>query len=341
MITQSKYKNITNLLKINGINKGIIIGSRSLEKFQHDVNGIYISNYNFFYDENETITDIDIVCDRKDLNFDISKDKKTHSLIVEDNGINFIIDIYLTDIESFKLLNDTIRNSPKIGSWYDDIVIHTSEELNYAIKRGHAMYDIKWFKNIHKMSKLEKEIRIWLPFYVKTSDGNIPELYESIGDFVELHEKCMIEIHGSNKPKFTFDKSADEFFTDNLKRYFNHDELHEYFKHQDIPLYKKILKGDVLCEEEKWNELSEQEKIQCALEECYVIASERYLIPKIVKGDKNIFVRYAFMNALCGLSTTMTSGWFRDFLIDNYNEILKNYDCEFYKKLYKINFKID
>ena len=339
MIVQSKFRNVTDLLQSNGINKGIIIGSRSLKKFECDVNGIYLIDNSFYFNENESITDIDIICDRKDLDFDIPEYKKTHSLIIEDNNIKFIIEIYLTDIESFKLLNDTICNSPKLGQQYDDIVLYTSEELNYAIKRGHIMYDIKWFKNIHKMSKLEKELRIWLPFYVKTSDGNIPELYETIGEFSKLHEKCMIDIHGSSKPKFTFNKNADEFFSDNLKRYIEHDELHEYFKHDDIPMYKKILKGDVLCDKEKWDELSEEDKIHCALEECYVIASERYLIPKIIKGDNNIFVRYAFMNALRGLSTTMTSGWFRDFLIDNYSEILQNYDCEFYKKLYQINFK--
>jgi len=61
-------------------------------------------------------------------------------------------------------------------------------------------------------------------------------------------------------------------------------------------------------------------------EEATVIALERKIIP-IIKGesveDVNLFNAYKW--ALMRICTNLTSGWFRDFAIDNYFEILNQW----------------
>jgi hypothetical protein len=53
-----------------------------------------------------------------------------------------------------------------------------------------------------------------------------------------------------------------------------------------------------------------------------VIAAERMLIPSNWKYSSKL----AYIRSLEKVCTTLTSGWFRDFAIDNYPEILKLYD---------------
>ena len=56
-------------------------------------------------------------------------------------------------------------------------------------------------------------------------------------------------------------------------------------------------------------------------EEGFVIALERKIIPYL---DKDVDARSAFMWAIMRIGTNLTSGWFRDFAIDNYINIIKH-----------------
>ena len=306
---------------------GVFIGSRAILS---NTNLNPYQNYKtgeFFYDSQKPINDIDIVCLKKDIKFDFDKNKNIVNNFIIVNDIKINVEIHIADdIESLKIIYDSFVTDDEI------ITEYLPYELLYAIKRGHMTFDIKWLKNIHQMYQLKNKLK-----YIYDIDSKyISSVKMTVKDFYILHEKCMKKIHGDNKPKFSFDKSADEFFGQYVNRYIEHDKLHEYFKHTEIPMYKKILKGEVSCDKNKWDELSSNEKIYCALEEIYVIASERYLIPKILKGDSNLFVRLSFMKAMNSLSTTMTSGFFRDFLIDNYDVILLNYNPDYYKILYDV-----
>ena len=71
-----------------------------------------------------------------------------------------------------------------------------------------------------------------------------------------------------------------------------------------------------------WNDLSDLQKQQCVAEECYVIATERFLIPT----NYDYFWKLAYLKALQKVCTTLCSGWFRDYAIDYYPEIINLYD---------------
>jgi len=82
-----------------------------------------------------------------------------------------------------------------------------------------------------------------------------------------------------------------------------------------------------ICERELFDRLPFENKVQSVLEEAYVIASERYLL----KDD--ISPRDAFIKALRRICTTLCSGFFRSFAIDNYFDIVSGYDQGFTSKV--------
>lgn len=82
----------------------------------------------------------------------------------------------------------------------------------------------------------------------------------------------------------------------------------------------------VWCEKDKWELFTHEQKINCVREECFVIAIERYLMWR-----KNYPAKFAFMEALYRVCTTLTSNWFRDFAIENWPEI-HNHDYDFVGK---------
>lgn len=105
---------------------------------------------------------------------------------------------------------------------------------------------------------------------------------------------------------------------------YNHDTLHEILAYEDKPLYTRLIKeeGRAFCTESKWLELTEDQKLKCVAEEVQVIAAERFLIPKAFKGSSKL----AYIKVLDKVCTTLCSGYFRYFAIDNYKEILELYD---------------
>ncbi len=69
------------------------------------------------------------------------------------------------------------------------------------------------------------------------------------------------------------------------------------------------------------------------MEECYTIALERHILPTM-HGDKiGLGYQEAFKWALMRVCTNLTSGWFRQYAIDNYYTVLNNYNKEYYKLL--------
>jgi hypothetical protein len=65
-----------------------------------------------------------------------------------------------------------------------------------------------------------------------------------------------------------------------------------------------------------------------------VIALERKIIPA---GDNKVDRIEAFKWALMGVSTNLTDGFFREFAIDNHNEIMKDipkFDEMFFTKMH-------
>lgn len=127
----------------------------------------------------------------------------------------------------------------------------------------------------------------------------------------------------------SLNKTADEFFDDHVSnKTFIHDEIHTVMAHQEKPMFEyiKVDPALVKCSKDKFWALTPEQRIQCVLEEAYVIALERGIIPMLFEGKKVAESESAFDWALFRICTTLTSGWFREFAAENWPAIREAYD---------------
>jgi len=173
-------------------------------------------------------------------------------------------------------------------------------DLNYlyTFKISHAAWDINWEKH---MMDIE---------FLKSKGCKIDEKLFNI-----LYKKWEI-IHGKKKVKMNV--KNEDFFKENIKRRYDHEWLHEQFKFDERPMNEKIRKdlSSPICSEELWNNLSYPEQIKTALEEIFVLASERYIFV-----DKPMPYKTARIKTLKQMITSSTSGWFNKFLIINFDSL--------------------
>ena len=140
--------------------------------------------------------------------------------------------------------------------------------------------------------------------------------------------KDWAEVHG-NKKHIRFNMKKDRFFNKNVERKYNHDWLHEFLAFRDKAWHNYIRPDSesAYCSERLWNGLTLDEKIECALEEIYVIATERFVLPD------GIPPKIAKQKALKKLITGMSKGWFNLFLIENFERLIKFNDENWINKL--------
>ncbi len=126
-------------------------------------------------------------------------------------------------------------------------------------------------------------------------------------------------------------QSVVDFFDDAVTKVYDHDYLHELLAYYDKPLYIKLQKdtSKVWCDKDLWYNLSYQDKVRCVAEETKVISVERFLVP----SNWTCSSKLAYMKSLEKVCTTLCSGWFRDFAIDNYPEVLAEYNPEQFVKV--------
>lgn len=120
-------------------------------------------------------------------------------------------------------------------------------------------------------------------------------------------------------------QSRDAFFDDAVTKKYDHDYLHTLLAYYDAPLYTRLLKTDdlVWCEQDAWHRLSHDDKVKCVAEESYVIAIERFMVPH----DWKFPIKLAYLKSVDKVCTTLCSGWFRDFAIDNYPSIVNMFEA--------------
>lgn len=190
-----------------------------------------------------------------------------------------------------------------------------SREGLAVIKRSHLWRDYQWDKHI---THYHKYLRPHFPYgdtYYKI------RLQETKTEFPQGNP--------------SLNQTNEEFFDDAVKKVYDHDWLHELAAHYEKPLYTRLKRDDskAWCERDLWDKLIYSDKLKCVAEECYVIGVERFLVP----SNWTYSYRGAYLNALKKVCTTLTSGFFRSFAIDNYPEIIQT----FYKdKLTQIKEKL-
>lgn len=197
-------------------------------------------------------------------------------------------------------------------------------EVLYSLKKSHINFPIKFKKHIISYAILAK--------YQEHTDilSHITKI-----NFLETEERL-----GKLKtPKLN--KSAKKFFGQSnkfVKSYFIHDHIHEMVAHFAKPGYT-FMQPDpesAMCSEKMWNDFSDDMKMKTVLEECYVIALERKILPMLFGGGEILTEKEAFDWAFGRVCTTLCSGWFREYATNHYFEIEhlynKNYVVEFLQK---------
>jgi hypothetical protein len=283
----------------------IIIGSHALNR--------HIKGYS-------TPNDMDFIGTEKDIlaycyNNGILVDKKKYTNLTvycgtDANGKYYEFEVAISGRSSddyLKYMNDT-----------EGRLIYASLEVLYSLKKSHINFEIKFDKHIkvyHLLKDIlidDKLVDITTKRYNETKERlkvTLPKLNQSVQDFVS-------ESQGA------------------VKRIYDHDDIHRIMAHGNNPAYFKIQPDitRVWCSKELWNILDEQEKIEMVLEESYVIALERKIIPMLRQGGRLHTTRQAFNWALMRICTTLASGYFRQYAVDNYYKICDNYNANFVDK---------
>lgn len=134
------------------------------------------------------------------------------------------------------------------------------------------------------------------------------------------------ETYTYSHPKLNV-KKADFFKGDGVNYVYDHDSIHRAVKHLEYPAYTyfKPDRSEVFCDKAMFFAAPKVVRLLSVLEESYVLALERSLVP--FAGQ--VTVEWAFKKALEKVCTSITSGWWREFAWEHYDTVLSMYDESF------------
>lgn len=213
---------------------------------------------------------------------------------------------FLTDLNNAEIVERfSTKETVRVGDY--DVPVCSLPGLA-VLKRSHLWRDYKWDRHITQ-------------YHFCFGAYGLEILLAPYEDIAKERQELTIKAYPQGNPNLN--QSNEEFFNDAVKKKFDHDWLHELVAYERRPMYTKLKKpgkADLAwCEKDLWeNDLSFHQKLQCVAEETTVIACERFMIP----NDWNYGYRRAYAQALKKVCTTLCSGWFRDFAIDNYPSIM-------------------
>lgn len=185
---------------------------------------------------------------------------------------------------------------------YDDDYYPSLDAL-YMLKMSH-----RYLRNSPHFNKTRKDIQLM------QAEGAMirPE-------WMEFYKARQDETYWYKHPKLN--QTKDDFFKDDKVQYlWDHDDLHQSVRHLDKPAYEyyKIPGEEVQCSKEMFFDVAQEVRLYGVLEEAYTLALERSIIPR--PGVLN--PTQAFLKALEKVCTSITSGWFRQFAYDHYDEVV-------------------
>lgn len=220
------------------------------------------------------------------------------------DGMNYEFEIAWEDTSAAMLLGAYTYEGEKAYAINADLL---------AIKMSH-----RYKKNSVHFKKTMDDIRF---LRKKLKDSQLdPWLYE----FVRLREK---ETYTYSHPALNVDKGS--FFKDDGVQYvYDHDDLHKVVAIEESPAYAKYIKDgqEVLTSSEKFWAVDQRTRLLGGLEESMVLALERSQIPHAIGREGGPTPRWSFEMALMKVCTSITSGYFREFCWEHYNEIMAMYD---------------
>lgn len=183
-------------------------------------------------------------------------------------------------------------------------------------KKSHLIYPVHFEKNINDYHLIKSNFGSFVP-------------NETMNEYYALRSQEAKDRYKQRTPKLNV--TTEDFFSSklNVPHYFVHDDIHEVMAHHDEPVYKKMQPDPSMawCAKDMFFALPYEMQVQAVQEEAYVISLERYIIPQYGDNHENHFEMYK--NALKRICTTLCSGWFREFAIENYPEAIKRYNPNF------------
>lgn len=179
-----------------------------------------------------------------------------------------------------------------------------------ALKKAHLILPIKWQHHVREYGVLKNLLGVEV---FNPKDHGVHSLYK-------LHRK-EVKQRAKAHPRLNQDK--DNFFEEAIFKIFDHDTIHQAVAVGDKPAYTYMLDGEVWCSREKWSQMSEEQKLNCVVEESAILALERSIIPALYLGSSYRGAEWAYKFALFKVCTTITSGWFRDYCIEHYDAAVK------------------
>lgn len=182
-------------------------------------------------------------------------------------------------------------------------------DVAYTLKMSH-----RYLKDSPHFLKTMSDIK-----YLRSIGAKIPEELKEW--FVKREAETYTYGHPSlNQNKMNF------FDTKGVTYTYDHDSIHEAIKLMEKPAYAyfKPDTGEVWCSKEMFFGLTEDMKLSAVFEESCVLAIERSLVP-FNAWDKQ---EGAFRKALEKVCTSITSGWFREYAWENYDEVVKMFNAD-------------
>lgn len=240
-------------------------------------------------------------------------------------GKQVIIEASLVDKEgqlqeSDKQIRNFFESSFTTRFWIAGVAVDmvcSSFSFNYILKDTH-----KYRKDSKHFLKTMRDLKRFESTFGESIEGMLCYVF----DYKEIHALRSKLTYNNNLPKLNQDKR--EFFTDSVPYVYDHDDIHQAVKHLAKPAYQYYMQdgAEVMCSREKFEALPEFVRLLGVLEESYVLALERAIIPHGTEAKR------AFDIALEKVCTSITSGWFREFAYKNYDKVQAMYHEGFVDK---------
>lgn len=179
--------------------------------------------------------------------------------------------------------------------------------------------------NMLYLLKLSHRYKKDSPHFHKTMESihwfrsHFAEIPDEWKDFLKEREK-MTYTYGHPKLNVSKDTFFDQEST-GVKYTYDHDTIHVAVANVwQYPAYLEysVDGEEVMCSKEKFFATNYITRLRGVMEEAMVLALERSLIPFPGKKTPD----EAFLFALQKVCTSITSGWFREFAWENYNEVV-------------------
>lgn len=211
---------------------------------------------------------------------------------------------------------DILNNAGMLAYASNQFIQFNGRSVNVCNTTGLAIIKRS---HLHRSLSFGKHITHWIKWLSARTDAFTANDWKVLAERTELTKQQ----YPQGNPNLM--QPVKDFFDDAVSKIYEHDYLHELVAYYDKPLYTKLQRNPKLawCDKELWDKLTHEDKCKCVAEECYVIAIERF-----ISKDWNYSFKLAYNKSLEKVCTTLCSGYFRDFAIDNFAEILQLFNAE-------------